>query len=61
MPSVATLEMICKGFGITLAQFFAEGNMVELTEEQRRMFKAWRTLSPEQKDAISHLITIMKK
>ncbi len=23
--------------------------------------EAWRTLSPEQKDAISHLITVMKK
>ena len=53
--------MICKGFGITLAQFFAEGSMVELTEEQQTMFEAWRTLSPEQKDAISHLITVMKK
>jgi len=60
-PSVATLEMICKGFGITLAQFFAEGSMVELTEEQQTMFEAWRTFSPEQKDAISHLITVMKK
>ena len=30
-PSVATLESICAGFGITLAQFFAEGDMVELT------------------------------
>ncbi len=60
-PSVATLEMICKGFGITLAQFFAEGSMVELTEEQQTMFEAWRTLSPEQKAAISHLISVMKK
>ncbi len=53
--------MICKGFGITLTQFFAEGSMVELTEEQQAMFEAWRTLSLEQKDAISHLITVMKK
>lgn len=27
-PSITTLEAICNGFGITLAQFFAEGNMV---------------------------------
>lgn len=40
-PSVATLESICAGFGITLAQFFAEGDMVELTEEQKEMFSAW--------------------
>ena len=24
-PSIATLEAICKGFGITLAEFFTEG------------------------------------
>ena len=60
-PSVATLEQICKGFSITLAQFFAEGDMVELTGEQREMFEAWRTLSPEQKEALRHLISVMKK
>ena len=60
-PSVATLEQICKGFGITLAQFFAEGDLVELTPEQREMFEAWRTLSPEQKEALQHLIAVMKR
>ena len=60
-PSIATLEMICKGFGITLAQFFAEGNMVELTPEQREMFDAWRTLSPEQKQVLMQLIAVMKE
>ena len=60
-PSVATLEMICKGFGITLSQFFAEDKMVELTEEQRQMFDEWCALSPEQKEAIRHLISVMKK
>ena len=33
-PSVATLECICAGLGITLSQFFAEGTLVELTAEQ---------------------------
>ena len=60
-PSVATLERICAGFGITLAQFFAEGEMVELTEEQREMFSAWSTLTKEQKEALQQLILVMKK
>ena len=59
-PSVATLESICAGFGITLAQFFAEGDMVELTEEQREMFSAWSALTKEQKEALRHLISVMK-
>lgn len=59
-PSVATLESICAGFGITLAQFFAEGDMVELTEEQREMFSAWSSLSKDQKKVLSELIRVMK-
>lgn len=59
-PSVATLESICEGFGITLAQFFAEGDMVELTEEQQEMFRAWSALSKEQKEVLSQLIRVMK-
>lgn len=60
-PSVATLESICNGFGITLAQFFAEGDMVELTEEQKEMFVAWSALTREQKDVLAQLILVMKK
>ena len=60
MPSVATLESICVGLGITLAQFFAEGDMVELTQEQREMFAAWSSLSKDQKDVLRQLIHVMK-
>ena len=59
-PSVATLESICAGFGITLAQFFAEGDMVELTEEQQEMFSAWSSLSKDQKEVLNQLIRVMK-
>ena len=59
-PSVSTLESICKGFGITMAQFFAEGNMVELTDEQKHMFDSWTTLSPKQKQVLQDLIAVMK-
>ena len=51
IPSIVTLESICKGFGITLSQFFAEGEMVELTPELQEVFENWRTLTPEQQDA----------
>ncbi|MBQ8506293.1 MAG: helix-turn-helix transcriptional regulator [Clostridia bacterium] len=59
-PSVVTLEAICQGLGITLAQFFAEGNMVELSDEQRQMFADWSTLSKEQKEVLRQLIRVMK-
>ena len=59
-PSVTTLEAICKGFGITMSQFFSDGELVELNQEQRELFDAWMTLTAEQKKAIYHLITVMK-
>ena len=60
-PSVSTIESICKGFGISLAQFFADGEFVELTYEQKQMFHDWCSLTAEQKSIIQQLIKIMKK
>ena len=54
-PSIASLELICKSFGITLAQFFADGNFVELTDEQYQFFQRWAALKPEQKALIDEL------
>lgn len=56
-PTIPTLEAVCRAFGITLSQFFSEGNTpAELTEEQRTLFAAWSTLNAEQKEALLLLI-----
>lgn len=60
VPTVQTLESICTAFGITLAQFFAEGDFYELTPEQKQMFDKWVMLTPEQKDLLYALIEQMK-
>lgn len=52
MPSIATLEAICNGFKISLSQFFAEGEMVELTPELKELFENWVFLTSNQKEAI---------
>ncbi len=52
VPSISTLESICAAFGITLAQFFTEGDVVELTPELQKMFGMWVYLSVEQKNAV---------
>lgn len=59
-PSISSLESICRSFGITLSQFFADGCLVELTEEQYDFFKRWSALSPEQKKLLSDLISQFK-
>ena len=53
VPTLYTLEAICKAFGMTLAQFFSEG------KEQRALFAKWATLSEEQKRVLLELINIM--
>jgi len=60
VPSISTLEMICKGFGITLSQFFAHGDMVELTPELDEVFKLWVNLKPQQKAALKEMLQAMQ-
>ena len=60
-PTIPTLEAICKAFGITLSQFFAEGEeAVILTDEQREIFATWSLLSPKQKSLLLEFLGTMK-
>lgn len=59
VPSIATLETICSGFGITMSQFFAEGDMVEITPELKELFENWVNLTPEQKKAANQMLKAM--
>lgn len=61
LPSIPTLEAICNGLGITMSQFFAERELVELTEEQRAFFNDWAVLSPEDKLLVEQLVKKLKK
>lgn len=59
VPSLETLETICKGFGITLSQFFSDGDLVELSPEAKELFDGWICLTPDQKAAILQLLKAM--
>lgn len=59
-PTISTLEVICKAFGVTLSQFFAEGDFVALTTEQREILDKWATLTDEQKLLVLGMIANMK-
>ena len=47
---LSTLESICKAFGITLSQFFADDDseLIELNDELKELFNEWMTLSKKQ-------------
>ena len=59
VPSISTLESVCSAFGISLAQFFAEGDIVELTPELKELFNNWVALAPEQKQAALLMVKAM--
>jgi len=56
VPSIPTLEALCKAFGITMAQFFAEDDLVELTPEVRELVEKWSALTDDQKAAIWQIL-----
>lgn len=61
VPSMPTLEAICESMGITLAQFFAEGEMVEMTPDLKELFDVWVDLSPKTKTALLQMIKAIKE
>ncbi|WP_322173877.1 helix-turn-helix domain-containing protein [Acutalibacter caecimuris] len=58
-PTLPTLEAVCRAFGVTLAQFFAEGNPLELTEEQQVLFAKWSSLTEKQRTLLLELMDTM--
>ena len=59
-PSIATLEELCAGFGITLSQFFADGEeSVVLTPSQRKMLDKWNCLTEAQHNSLLILMDSM--
>ena len=60
-PSIATLESICQGMGMTLPQFFDVDNQMGLTEEQRKLIKQWGTLKERDKKLVVELMEALNE
>lgn len=61
-PRMDTVEKICNGFGITMAQFFSlDDTFPDLTEEQKELLDEWETLSPKEKEAAKTIWSSVKE
>ena len=60
-PSIATLESLCRGMGITLSQFFDGNNSCGLSPEQTRLLQDWNRLCEKDKKLIAELMESMNK
>ncbi|MCL2575758.1 MAG: helix-turn-helix domain-containing protein [Defluviitaleaceae bacterium] len=60
-PSMATLDAICKGFGISLSQFFAQnGEAITLNKEQKDLLDIWSALNTNQRTSLLDLLKSMQ-
>lgn len=60
VPTLQNIDKICKGMGITLSQFFAEGDdKVSLTPEQRELLDHWSVLTFEKQQIVKELLRRM--
>ena len=55
-PNVASIERICHGLGISLAQFFQDGSDSYLTSEQQEVLALWAKLSPIQRTSLVEML-----
>ena len=60
-PSIATLESICNGMGLTLPQFFDVDNQMGFTPEQRQLIQDWSRLNDRNKRLVHELVEALNE
>ncbi len=58
-PSISSLEKICNGLGISLAQFFSIDSNSTLSGEQAEILEHWLRLDTDERSAIRLLLETM--
>ena len=61
-PSIPTLFKICRGFGISISQFFAVGEEIELTEGQKECLSYWNSLDTRSRElALAYMAGLARR
>ncbi len=60
LPSIATLEMLCRAFGISLSEFFAEEDK-DLTPDSEELLRKIQMLSESERQVLCDLITLFEQ
>lgn len=56
MPSIATLTALCEAFDISLSQFFADGDDIPTSQDEKELLEKYRKLDKKRKNAVKTLI-----
>lgn len=55
-PTIQALKAVCDAFNISLADFFTDGNLIEITPETKIILDNWKHLTKEEKYSIQLII-----
>ena len=55
-PSIPILMQICNGFGITMANFFADDDLVQISPEHRKLIDDFSALNKGEQEAVKAFI-----
>lgn len=62
VPTLVTIERICAAFGITIAQFFTQGESIpDLSNEQKELLLLWDDLKLEEKEIVKTFMKSIRK
>lgn len=62
VPTVPTIEKICKGLNITLSQFFTSEKIYpEFTDNQKKLLLVWESLDPGNQEMAMKYLELMKE
>lgn len=56
VPTLTALQLVCKAFDITLAEFLAENDVIVATPENKALLDNWQLLTKTQKQSILEII-----
>ena len=60
-PTISTIELLCKGLGVTLSEFFAEEKPLLKSNELQSIIDAWDEISERDQQILSDMAASMKK
>ncbi|MBQ7977863.1 MAG: helix-turn-helix transcriptional regulator [Clostridia bacterium] len=56
IPSIPALKSICEAFNVTLAEFFAEHELIEATPQIKELYSKWCCLTHEEQASIQNIV-----
>lgn len=55
-PTLLALQAVCNAFEISLAEFFAEDEIIVVTPEVKELFNDWQVLTKEEKASVMAIV-----